>query len=229
MYGIFIPAVKLGSKLGRPPGPSAAFPDRVDLVLKAAGEVFARRGFDAASVREIARSAGLTPAALYHYFPSKEALMEGLIDRMMAGPAEGIRAVEAGSVLSPQSLHEALMALAGGFFRGAADPEAKRMLHVVFMAAHERPEWGERYLRGLTDPSEVGAAAILEALLPEGARGRVSPTWLIKQTFGALLSFVIHEEVLRRGGGNHPDREAYLRQVVEVTVAGVEAIAGTTR
>jgi AcrR family transcriptional regulator len=45
-----------------------------DLLLDAAEEVFARRGFDGASLEEIAENAGYTRGAIYKHFGSKEEL-----------------------------------------------------------------------------------------------------------------------------------------------------------
>lgn len=210
------------SKVGRPSGPSPSYGPHQDQILRVATKVFARGGFDAASMRQVASEAGLSVSALYHYFPSKDALMEGVIDRAAAGPRSGVAAV----VAPPSaSLTDVLSALGAGFFIAAGDPEAKELIQVVFMAAHERPAWSERYLSSLTDPAEGGAARLIEGVLPPGARGRIDPMWLVKQLIGSLLSFVIHEEVLRRHGGNHPARQAYLEQVVDVLASGVEAIA----
>ena len=49
-------------------------------ILAAAREVFAERGYDGASVRQIAARAGLTDPALYYYFDSKEALHRALLE-----------------------------------------------------------------------------------------------------------------------------------------------------
>lgn len=172
-------------------------------------------------MREVASEAHLSASALYHYFPSKEALMEGLIERAAAGPRAGVAALP----VTPVNLRHLLSGLGAGFFLGAGEPEAKKLIQVVFMAAHERQAWGDLYLANLMDPAEAGATALIEQALPPGARGRIDPGWLVKQLIGSLLSFVIHEEVLRRNGGNHPGREAYLEQVVDVLASGVEAIA----
>jgi AcrR family transcriptional regulator len=48
-------------------------------VEEAAVSVFARKGFAAAGVREIAEEAGLTSAALYHYMKRKEDLLIGIM------------------------------------------------------------------------------------------------------------------------------------------------------
>ena len=48
-------------------------------ILLAALDVFSRRGYRNASIREIAETVGLTQAGLLHYFPSKEALFVGVL------------------------------------------------------------------------------------------------------------------------------------------------------
>lgn len=50
-----------------------------NLLLKAAAEVFDERGFDSASTTEILERSGLTRGALYHHFPSKEAIAVALL------------------------------------------------------------------------------------------------------------------------------------------------------
>jgi AcrR family transcriptional regulator len=49
-------------------------------LLALAIERFGERGYRATSVSEIARAAGLTQAAVYAYFPNKEALFEAAVD-----------------------------------------------------------------------------------------------------------------------------------------------------
>jgi AcrR family transcriptional regulator len=49
------------------------------LVLDAARTVFAEKGVEGASIREIARRAGYTPGAIYSYFDSKEAIYAALL------------------------------------------------------------------------------------------------------------------------------------------------------
>jgi AcrR family transcriptional regulator len=55
-------------------------------LLALAIERFGERGHRATSVSEIARAAGLTQAAVYAYFPNKEALFEAAVD----ADAEGL-------------------------------------------------------------------------------------------------------------------------------------------
>jgi TetR/AcrR family transcriptional regulator len=49
--------------------------ERLDSVLKGAATVFARRGYHRASIREVAKAAGISVAGLYYYCASKEELL----------------------------------------------------------------------------------------------------------------------------------------------------------
>jgi AcrR family transcriptional regulator len=57
-------------RTGRRPGN----PDTREAILAAAREAFAERGYDGASIRSIATSAGVDPALVHHYFGTKEEL-----------------------------------------------------------------------------------------------------------------------------------------------------------
>jgi AcrR family transcriptional regulator len=53
-----------------------------DRILDAAMRVFRRHGFRRSSIEQTAEEAGLTRQALYHHFPSKEALFRAGIERL---------------------------------------------------------------------------------------------------------------------------------------------------
>jgi len=48
-----------------------------------AAELFAQRGFEQTSLREIAERLGITKAALYYHFPSKNELMASLVEPLI--------------------------------------------------------------------------------------------------------------------------------------------------
>ncbi len=50
-------------------------------ILDAAERVFARAGFHAATMQDVAREAGMSPGNLYRYFASKDAIVAGLAER----------------------------------------------------------------------------------------------------------------------------------------------------
>src|SRR5437764_15362135 len=52
--------------------------DRRAHILEAAERAFVRYGFHAATMTQVAEEAGMSAGNLYRYFPSKEAIVEGL-------------------------------------------------------------------------------------------------------------------------------------------------------
>jgi len=63
--------------------------DKQSAILEAAERCFVRSGFHGASMSEICAEAGMSPGNLYRYFPSKEAMIEGLCERDFAEIGEG--------------------------------------------------------------------------------------------------------------------------------------------
>jgi len=58
--------------------------DRREQILDAAISVFAEKGFERATNRDIAHAAGITAGLIYHYFKSKEELLREAIERRSA-------------------------------------------------------------------------------------------------------------------------------------------------
>jgi AcrR family transcriptional regulator len=57
---------------------------RTHEILESVKAVFAAKGFDGASMQDLARAAGMSAGNFYRYFPSKDALIEALIERELA-------------------------------------------------------------------------------------------------------------------------------------------------
>jgi AcrR family transcriptional regulator len=73
---------------GRPAGGG----DRAALILDAARQEFAAQGYDKASLRGIARAAGVDPALVHHYFDGKEELFVAAM-QLPFNPAEVLPAL----------------------------------------------------------------------------------------------------------------------------------------
>jgi AcrR family transcriptional regulator len=84
-----VPAVATSESSSAPapdeePGHWRSFADlRMDPVLEAATRLFVRRGYHAATMREIAAEANLSVAGVYHHYPSKERILVALLDLTM--------------------------------------------------------------------------------------------------------------------------------------------------
>lgn len=62
-----------------PPGNSGS---RRETILDGAAEMFAEHGYHGSSLRDISRHIGISHSGMLHHFESKDALLDGVIDRL---------------------------------------------------------------------------------------------------------------------------------------------------
>lgn len=96
------------------------------LLVEAGLKVFAERGFDLATLDDVAQAAGFTKGAIYRQFPSKSAFLLGLFEQYAAVARAGAGARQA-SWFIPVTLQFAAQA-----FR---DPLLRRRFAVVLAEA----------------------------------------------------------------------------------------------
>src|SRR5215470_3506409 len=77
------------SVLERPARDVAGDTAKREQILEGARRVFLGQGFDAASMGEIARAAGVSKGTLYVYFKNKEDLFESIVHEQCEVQAEG--------------------------------------------------------------------------------------------------------------------------------------------
>ena len=58
---------------------AATYDEQRAQILRAAAALFARRGYTAATLKEVASASGVSKATLYHYFSDKHALLEDIV------------------------------------------------------------------------------------------------------------------------------------------------------
>ena len=131
-----------------PPG------NREEQLLAIACKLFANRGYQATSLRDIAEAANITKAALYYYFPNKEALYERVVleslqslnEQVSAavanakGPTQRIRAfMEASALVMQDNGRDKWVAGSNAFWQGATSGQR--------LAALELRDGFERLLR----------------------------------------------------------------------------------
>ena len=76
-------------------GRAAGYDGQRELILRCAAELFARRGYHAASMNQLAAAAGLSKATLYHYYRDKDALLVHIADAHVSRLLSLVREVRA--------------------------------------------------------------------------------------------------------------------------------------
>jgi TetR/AcrR family transcriptional regulator len=106
-------------------------------LLARALELFAVRGYDAVGVQEIAEAAGVTKPTLYHYFGSKQGLLQVMLEERFSALEGAIR----GAAEYQGDLTSTLRRLAEALFRFAEDNSVyyRLQLSLWFTPAESRP------------------------------------------------------------------------------------------
>jgi AcrR family transcriptional regulator len=87
-----------------------ASPETRRQILDAAAALFVRRGFAGASTQAIAAAAGLRQPTLFHYFPTKDAILEALYMASLDEPLAAFAHIEALPAPAPVRLYAAIHA-----------------------------------------------------------------------------------------------------------------------
>src|SRR5580658_10429595 len=138
----------------------------VELILAAAEKVFAQRGFEGATMSQLAAAAGLPKANLHYYFGTKERLYRAVLEGILAlwlddaaewivphrHPADGLAGYVRAKMAHSRQRPQASRIFAGELLRGA--PHIKMYLGIelrnrVAELASVIESWGAR---GLMDP-----------------------------------------------------------------------------
>ncbi|MGW7522550.1 TetR/AcrR family transcriptional regulator [Streptomyces sp. NPDC054783] len=149
-------------------------------ILHAAGAVFAERGYEAATVREIAGRAGVNQALIFRYFGSKKAL---LTEVMAQGSKEQLLRTP------PDRLFET--ALRGVLAEEGGEPGSDRLL-AVYLRSIGSADAAPETVRALGEEYAAALAALSSA--DDGTlRAQLAMAWLLGI---GLMRVVVGQEPL---------------------------------
>lgn len=122
--------------LSPPPVPESVSPAELDphtrsRLLRAAVQVFDKKGYSAASVREIVELASVTKPALYYHFGSKEGILVAILQEGL----EEFRKTTTRAIEAPGTTRERLSGLCEGFY--GLFMENVPLIRVVHRAFHD--------------------------------------------------------------------------------------------
>jgi AcrR family transcriptional regulator len=165
---------------------------RPDEVLDAALELFMEKGFATTRVEDIARRAGISKGAVYLYFPSKEAILEGLVRRAVVPIAtNALGAVSSFSGDPRQAISSVLRMLAGKL----ADPRTLAIPKLIMREVINFPELAAMYRREVLDNVVPVMVAVLERGMAEGYLRRLDAELTVRSVIGPLMMHLLMAEV----------------------------------
>ena len=146
--------VKSSRKTGRtgqaPPGRFAAGEDPVkrDQIIEGAKRVFMKLGFDAASMNDITREAGVSKGTIYVYFQNKEDLFAALMQRERQHITDSMRDLLAGS----EEVEDGLFRFGLGFATHITSPGVISAMRTMIGVVDRMPGLCQRFF---SSPSNI--------------------------------------------------------------------------
>jgi AcrR family transcriptional regulator len=110
-------------------------------IMAGARELFLAHGFDAASMGEIARTAGVSKGTLYVYFDSKEQLFEAIATDECDRLAQRVFSLDP----EDRDVEAVLTRLGCAYFGLLSRPEAMPAVRTVISIAERMPEIGRKF------------------------------------------------------------------------------------
>jgi TetR/AcrR family transcriptional regulator, repressor for uid operon len=150
-------------------------------IVDAAIICFAKRGFHATSTAEICAQAEMSPGNLFHYFPSKDAIIQAIAELDRQETASALAAIA-----DVPDVFDGLIALALQVLTAASDPSYSAISIEVAAEAMRNPA-----VAALFVANDTAARASLVTLLARGvALGQVDPSLDLDQAASWLIALL---------------------------------------
>lgn len=161
---------------------SAAYQAKREEIAEAAVRVFNRLGFQRATLGAVAAELGMDRATLYYYVPSKEALFDEVVRKVVERNLETAKRIQASSISPRRKLHDLIVILMTSY--GEHYPLfyiyiRENLSHV----SDKRSEWSS-YMRRLNRQTSDAVIAIIEQGYADGSFRNIGPADVV--AYGVL-------------------------------------------
>lgn len=168
--------------------------DRRQQILEAASGLFARKGYEGATTREIAEEAGINEALLFRHFPTKENLYWTLIEELCAARGRQQRVRELLEIGGDDQ--EVFESIAHEFL--TRSPRDRELTRLLWFTALENHELSARFFNAFIAEIFEELAAHIRRRIRQGAFRKCDPLLAARGFLGML---VYHFQVQELFGG----------------------------
>lgn len=187
--------------------PPAAGDEKTIAIIKAARKTFLSRGFDGASMDQIALAAGVSKRTVYNRFRSKEELFGATIEET----CRNLVPVNVDDIEASLPPAEFIRELSRQFLEGVLQPEAVSLRRIAAFEAGRTPAIGQSYLEHGPQWMVDHFAPILQRLAAKGFL-RIDDAKAALWQLGALIMEPLYTRVLM-GATPHDLKKAVSEQV----------------
>lgn len=202
------------------PRPKNPPPDRRREILDAALRLFAERGFASVTNAEIAKEVGITAAAIYYYFPSKEELFRAAVREHVGRFIPRVADVTQEGISLAHWSEERFRSLYRSAVAFLSEEKTQMLLRIVLAEGPRRPEIRQIWADQITAILKQ-LAPYLEAAARAGRIRPMDPRLVLLLLQGPILLTIIARDLLQVPGLQELSDEAIVQAVLDTTLAGL--------
>jgi AcrR family transcriptional regulator len=191
--------------------------DRRAQILREALRLFAEHGVEGASLRELARRVGISQPSLYHYFSSKEALVEAIFAWKSEESSARQREAE-GEFKTPQRF---CLWLAHILIAGWDNPEELALMRLVHGEAIRGGHVARAFVREHIAPMTHKVARVFERFIQEGKMRAVDPEFAARSFVGPIILLMQQQRMLDTRNELPTDMQEFIQAHVDTFLHGV--------
>ncbi|MFL5898978.1 MAG: TetR/AcrR family transcriptional regulator [Solirubrobacterales bacterium] len=193
--------------------------DKRRIILDAAVRVFARQGFNGCRVSDIADEAGVAYGLVYHYFRSKDEVLDTLFLERWNVLLEAIRETDRQDISPREKLHQIASFIVDSYRH---DPELMKVIIVeVTRAANS---FGQTHLGKIREAYELIADIVAKAQEEGAFKDTITPQFAAMAFYGAIEQVLTGWifELLPQSDAEYEQAKDF---VVETICAGLDRAA----
>jgi AcrR family transcriptional regulator len=193
---------------------------RPDVVLDAALALFVEKGFAATRVEDIASRAGLSKGAVYLYFPSKEAILEGLVKRAVRPIADNALGFLENYAGDPRLVIGTVLKMIAGRI---ADPKLIAIPRLLVREIVNFPDFAQMYRREVLDRVIPAVTALIASGVREGYFRPVDPELTLRSVVGPIIAHMLMAELFGIRPANGLEIERLIDNHLTILFDGLSA------
>lgn len=188
------------------------------LILKAAIDVFSRKGYDGTRIAEIAEVSGLPKANVYYYFASKEEIYTAIIAHLISGWDDALKWIS--PEREPRDAFE-------GYVRAKLEYTRRNMIELRLFASEiiQGARFLKRKDRLHMQQVTTERVEVIESWIAAGKMAPVDPRHLFIMLWAATQFYADFEplagDALRKGRLNAIDFEVAAQTITSTVLNGI--------
>jgi TetR/AcrR family fatty acid metabolism transcriptional regulator len=191
--------------------------DKRRLILDAAVRVFARRGFHHCRVSDVADEAGVAYGLVYHYFSSKDEILNTLFLERWQIMLDAIAEIDSRDVPAREKLHAV-----AGFIIDSYRHDPDLMKVIIVEVTRAANSFGAIHLAKIREAYE-GIAGIVESAREEGSFKSTIPSGFAAMCFYGAIEQLLTGWIFEMLPRTDEEYERARELVVEAICGGLES------